>query len=177
MNCPYTVSRRVRVGLPARVLPGGLDSATTGVMPAANTKLTTAVEDYLTALRRIRASGGATGERSYYGPLEKLLNAVGNTLKPRVFCVSELADQGAGHPDFGLYTAKQVQKGQPKEGQVPEYGVVEVKPTSDNAWLTAASALRGYRLSQMDNLNITPLPFEIFCNQPAVAVFGLVLTA
>ena len=108
-------------------------------MPGTNTKLTTAVETYLTDLHRIRASGGATGERSYYGPLENLLNAAGNTLKPKVFSVGELAAQGAGHPDFGLYTAKQVQKGQPKEGQVPERGVVEVKSASDDAWLTAAS--------------------------------------
>ena len=90
-------------------------------------------------LRQRRVSGGATGERSYYGPLEKLLNAVGQTLKPKVICIGELADQGAGHPDFGLYTAKQVQKGQPKEGQVPERGVVEVKSASDDAWLTATS--------------------------------------
>ena len=79
-------------------------------------------------LRRIRASGGATGERSYYPALSNLLNAVGGgALRPKVFCVGELAQQGAGHPDFGLYAAKQVQKGQPKEGQLPECGVVEVK--------------------------------------------------
>ena len=54
-----------------------------------------------------------------------------------MFCVGELADQGAGHPDFGLYTAKQVQKGRPREGQTPERGVVEVKPADDDAWLTA----------------------------------------
>ena len=102
-------------------------------MPTPNTKLTTAVETYLTDLRRIHASGGATGERSYYGPLENLLNAVGHTLKPKVFCVGELADQGAGHPDFGLYAAKQLQKNQPKEGQVPERGAVEVKSASDDA--------------------------------------------
>ena len=58
---------------------------------------------------------------------------------PRVLCVGELADQGAGHPDFGLYAAKQLQKGQPKDGQVPERGVVEVKSANDDAWLTAAS--------------------------------------
>ena len=96
-------------------------------MGATNKKLTTAVETYLDDLRRIRASGGATGERSSYGPLANLLNAVGATLKPKVFCVGELADQGAGHPDFGLYTAKQVQRGRPREGQAPERGVVEVK--------------------------------------------------
>ena len=100
-------------------------------------ELSSAVETYLTELGQIRASGGATGERSYYGPLANLLNAVGGTLKHKVICVGELADQGAGHPDFGLYAAKQMQKGQPKEGQVPERGVVEVKSATDNAGLTA----------------------------------------
>ena len=107
-------------------------------MTKTTTRLTAAVETYLTDLQRVRASGGATGERSSYGPLANLLNAIGATLKPKVFCVGELADQGAGHPDFGLYAAKQVQKGQPKQGQVPEGGVVEVKAADDDAWLTAA---------------------------------------
>ncbi len=102
-------------------------------------RLTAAVEHYLTDLHRIRASGSATGERSSYGPLANLLNAVGGTLKPKVFCVGELADQGAGHPDFGLYSSRQVQKGQPRPGQTPERGVVEVKSADDDAWLTAHS--------------------------------------
>ena len=99
-----------------------------------------AVEAYFADLGRVRASGGGTGERSSYGPLAHLLDAVGATLKPKVFCVGELADQGAGHPDFGLYTAKQVQRGRgrPREGQTPERGVVEVKAADDDAWLTAA---------------------------------------
>ena len=108
-------------------------------MPATTATLTTAVEDYLSDLRQRRATGGATGERSTYGPLEKLLNTIGQTLKPKVLCVGELADQGAGHPDFGLYAAKQLQKNQPKQGQIPERGVVEVKSASDDAWLTAES--------------------------------------
>ncbi len=98
---------------------------------------TTAVEAYFADLGRVRASGGATGERSSYGPLASLLNAVGASLKPKVFCIGELADQGAGHPDFGLYAAKQVQRGRPREGQMPERGVVEVKSADDDAWLTA----------------------------------------
>ena len=101
--------------------------------------LAAAVEAYFADLRRVRASGGATGERSIYGPLANLLNAVGATLKPKVFCVSELADQGAGHPDFGLYAAKQLQKETPREGQAPERGVVEVKSAGDEAWLVADS--------------------------------------
>ena len=59
-------------------------------------------------------------------------------MKPKVFCVQELADQGAGHPDFGLYAANQVQRGRPREGQTPERGVVEVKAADDDAWLTAS---------------------------------------
>jgi hypothetical protein len=101
-------------------------------------KLKQAVEAYFTDLRLMRSSGGATDERSLYVPLANLLNAVGGTLRPKVFCVQELADQGAGHPDFGLYSTRQVQKGRPKTGQKPERGVVEVKPVGDDAWLTAA---------------------------------------
>ena len=69
--------------------------------------------------------------------MTNLLNAVGTTLKPKVFCVSELAQQGAGHPDLGLYAAKQMQRGRQREGQLPEGGVVEVKSVGDDAWLTA----------------------------------------
>ena len=104
-----------------------------------NNKLVAAVEDYFDDLRKIKASGGGTAETSYYPPLTNLLNAVGGSLKPKVFCISQLAQQGADHPDFGLFAAKQVSKGQPKLGQLPEGGVVEVKPASDDAWLTADS--------------------------------------
>ena len=108
-------------------------------MAGMNKKLVAAVEAYFTDLRLVRASGGATGERSYYPALAGLMRAVGATLKPKVFCVLELADQGAGHPDLALYTAKQVQKGRPRPGQLPERGVVEVKGVGDDAWLTAGS--------------------------------------
>ena len=109
-------------------------------MPGTNTILTNAVEHYFTDLRRIRASGGATPELSYYTPLNNLLNAIGAALKPKVFCVGAMAQQGADHPDFGLYAANQVQKGKPREGQAPERGVIEVKPASEDAWITADSS-------------------------------------
>ena len=109
-------------------------------------KLTAAVESYFTALRLLRASGGATDERSLYPPLSTLLNAVGDTLKPKVHCVSDIADQGAGHPDFGLYV-KRKSSGpsskagmKPRDGDLPERGVVEVKSPGDDAWVTAESA-------------------------------------
>ena len=114
-------------------------------MPANAAKLTSIVEEYLSDLRRLRASGGATGELSTYPALSNLLNAVGATLRPKVFCVVELADQGAGHPDLGLYASGQVQRGKPRAGQVPERGVVEVKAPGDDAWLTVESSqVSGY---------------------------------
>ena len=108
-------------------------------MPGTNTKLTSAVENYFTDLRSIRASGGATPELSYYPPLTNLLNAVGSTLKPKVFCISAMAQQGADHPDFGLYPANQLQQGKPRQGQLPERGAIEVKSATDDTWLTADS--------------------------------------
>lgn len=54
------------------------------MMTKTTTRLTIAVETYLADLQRVRASGGATGERSSYGPLANLLNAIGATLKPNV---------------------------------------------------------------------------------------------
>ena len=107
-------------------------------MAPSKAQLTTAVEHYLRDLARQRASGGATGERSTYPPLVNLLNTVGGGLKPKVFCVSELADQGAGHPDVGLYSAKQLQRRRPRPGQIPERGVVEVKPDADDVAEVAA---------------------------------------
>ena len=137
-----------------------------------NTKFTAAVETYSADQHRIRASGGATGEQSSDGPLANLLNAVGNNLKPRVFCVGELADQDAGHPDFGLYAATQLQKGQPREGQTPERGVVEVKAPDDDAFVTATSAQVSrywtrYRLVLVTNTRDFVLVGEDTNGQPA----------
>src|SRR5512132_29260 len=56
------------------------------------------VEVYLARLYRLRSTGGATAETSFYSALEELLNAIGHDLKPKVFCLSQLADQGAGQP-------------------------------------------------------------------------------
>ena len=106
-------------------------------MAGPNKKLVAAVEAYFADRGRVRASGGATAERSYYPPLERLLRTVGATLKPKVFCVQEPADHGVGHPDLALYTASQVQRGRPSPGQVPGRGVVEVKGVGDDVRSTA----------------------------------------
>ena len=141
-------------------------------MTATATRLAAAVEDYLTWLHWIRASGGATAERSNCTPLANLLNAVGGLLRPKVFCVAELADQGAGHPDFGLYAKRQVQRGRPRPGQTPERGVVEVKSAAGDAWLTAESGQvsryrERYRLVLATNLRDFVLVGEDAAGRPA----------
>ena len=108
-------------------------------MPANATKLISIVEEYFSALRLAKSTGAATPELSTYPALANLLNAVGATLRPKVFCLSQMANQGAGHPDFGLYATGQIQKGKPRKGQSPEHGVIEVKGPGDDAWLTAKS--------------------------------------
>ena len=125
----------------------------------ATPKLAKALELYFSELRQIRASGGATGERSYYPVLANLLNAVGATLKPKVVCIGELADSGAGHPDFGLFAAKQLQTARARDRphqQLPERGVVELKPLAADVRLATESDqigryLERYRLVLVTN--------------------------
>ena len=61
-------------------------------------------ESYLHELDMIRASGAGVPETSGYGALAPLLTAIGATLKPKVHCVINLQNQGAGLPDSGLFT-------------------------------------------------------------------------
>lgn len=60
--------------------------------------------DFLAAARLIHASGGGTQETSYYTALDNLLDGVGATLKPKVRCLMQLKNLGAGMPDGGLFT-------------------------------------------------------------------------
>jgi len=99
------------------------------------------LETYIRELYDIRSSGAATPESSYYSPLANLLNDIGKTLKPKVRCIINLNNRGAGLPDGGLFTPDQFQKpteAEPLPGQIPGRGVIEVKSTSEDAWLTAA---------------------------------------
>lgn len=98
------------------------------------------VERYFSALREVHQLGAGTKERSYYPAVAELLNAIGQELSPKVFCLSDLGNTGAGHPDFGLFAASQLQRGEPRRGQVPERGVIEMKSVSDDAWVTADTA-------------------------------------
>ncbi|XGV88674.1 MAG: type ISP restriction/modification enzyme [Limnothrix sp. BL-A-16] len=99
-------------------------------------------EQYIQELRDIRATGATVKETSYYTPLVNLLNAIGGTLKPKVRCFMQLKNLGAGMPDGGLFTARQYQRQlgeQPSDPQNPERGVIEVKSTGDDAWVTSAT--------------------------------------
>jgi hypothetical protein len=97
------------------------------------------IHQYLLRMGEIRGTGGATKETSYYAALENLLNHFGRHLKPVVICNSQLHNEGAGNPDFGLYTKNQIQGGEPRKGQMPERGVIEVKGLADQTWQTAKS--------------------------------------
>jgi len=99
----------------------------------------TPLESYLTSLREIRSSGEAVVETSFYPALINLLDEIGKSLKPKVRCISQLKNRGAGSPDLGLFTEDQLKKRGKEESlpQNPARGVIEIKPTSSDAWLTA----------------------------------------
>ncbi|MGO8926507.1 MAG: type ISP restriction/modification enzyme [Limisphaerales bacterium] len=93
------------------------------------------LETYLTELREIHDSGAATKETSGYPALAKLLDTIGHSLKPRVRCIIQLKNSGAGLPDGGLFTPDQLKhhdEQAPLFGLAPARGVLEVKSTSDD---------------------------------------------
>jgi Type ISP C-terminal specificity domain/N-6 DNA Methylase len=87
---------------------------------------------YLQELSLIKSSGAGVEETSGYTALSNLLNEVGKTLKPRVRCIINLRNKGAGLPDGGLFTPDQFQRAseaEPLPGQLPSRGAIEVKGT------------------------------------------------
>ncbi len=89
--------------------------------------------EYLDDCRRRKSTGALTPETSLYHPLEVLLTAVGNGLKPRVRCFMNMKNQGAGMPDGGLFTPDQFDKEavEAPPGQKPARGVIECKKPKD----------------------------------------------
>ena len=68
------------------------------------------LKEYLSALQAIRATGRrCCPETSYYPALSNLFNEIGKTLKPKVRCIINIANRGAGIPDGGLFTIDQFQ--------------------------------------------------------------------
>jgi hypothetical protein len=101
----------------------------------------TILRDYLNDIRRIRGTGQAVPETSYYGKMEALFTAVGDTLKPSVFCVLNVKNRGAGIPDGGLFAENQqnVRVEDRGFGQLPARGVIEAKSTSADVDVIARS--------------------------------------
>ena len=88
------------------------------------------VETYLTELRDIGLYEAGVDETSYYGTLGNLFNEIGRTLKPKVRCIINLRNDGAGFPDGGFFTPDQKSTDM-IGGQIPSRGVVEVKGIRD----------------------------------------------
>jgi len=101
-----------------------------------------AVEQYLRNLRDIRLTGAAVPETSYYPVLANLLNEIGKSLKPRVFCIINPRNEGAGIADGGLFTRDQLQSDPAVnmiKGILPARGALEVKGTGADVNAVAAS--------------------------------------
>ncbi|HSO45587.1 MAG TPA: N-6 DNA methylase, partial [Rhodoferax sp.] len=97
------------------------------------------LEEFLSAVRGVHSTSGGTKETSFYTALNNLLDGIGHSLKPKVRCVMQLKNLGAGNPDGGLFTADQFdrQTGEAKDLGKPSRGVIEVKapvePVDDTA--------------------------------------------
>lgn len=94
------------------------------------------VEEYYRSLGEIHRSRGAVDETSYYPALKALLNEVGKTLNPKVRCIINLRNAGAGIPDGGIFSQDQLKRSVASHDdtiQVPERGAIEVKPPREDA--------------------------------------------
>ena len=94
---------------------------------------------FLSAAKSVHSTGGGTKETSYYTAINNLLDGAGHQLLPKVRCVMQLKNLGAGNPDGGLFTADQFDRktGSAKDLGQPSRGVIEVKapaePVDDTA--------------------------------------------
>jgi hypothetical protein len=98
------------------------------------------IERYLTDMGEVRGTRSNVPETSFYPALERLLTDIGKTLSPKVRCVINLTNRGAGLPDGGLFSADQFRfktrdaeaKENPSLVQNPSRGVIEAKPPSED---------------------------------------------
>jgi hypothetical protein len=121
---------------------------------------------YLRDLRDTYATGENVKETSFYPALANLLNGVGATLNPKVRVVINIRNRGAGLPDGGLFTAKQLKRaggdqalGEPAffKGQQPERGVLEVKGAKEDVRAVAQSEQVRRYLSAYGQVLVTNL--------------------
>ncbi|MDZ4774753.1 MAG: type ISP restriction/modification enzyme [Planctomycetota bacterium] len=93
------------------------------------------VEEYYRSLGEIHRSHSGVPETSYYPALETLLSEIGKTLTPKVRCIINLANAGAGIPDGGIFSADQLKRQRADNDdsiQIPERGAIEVKPPDED---------------------------------------------
>jgi hypothetical protein len=111
------------------------------------------VEQYLSDVGAIRATGAGTAETSYYTALSTLLNEIGKKPNPKVRCVIQLQNKGAGMPDGGMFTvdpfrskaAKQEAGANPLKNIHPSRGVIEVKsPAEDMPGIIVSEQIARY---------------------------------
>ncbi|MCB2189739.1 MAG: N-6 DNA methylase [Deltaproteobacteria bacterium] len=129
------------------------------------------VETYIKDLRDIHSTGAGVKEASFYGALEALFNELGKKLKPRVRCIVQLSNQGAGLPDGGLFTQEQFQRAadlEPRPGQKPSRGAIEVKSPGEEIQAIVdskqvADYLKAYRQVLVTNLR----EFQLVIMDPA----------
>jgi hypothetical protein len=98
---------------------------------------------YLSEMGRIRESGEASSETSFYPALSQLLNQIGARLDPSVHCVITPKNRGGGIPDGGLFLKRSLHPDESEDPlaiRVPERGVIEVKALSASLDRLAQSA-------------------------------------
>ena len=118
--------------------------------------VTQIVASFFERVRTARVFGRFSGT-SYDEAVKSLMDAIGLTLSPDLYCLSQPANTGAGNPDFGLYAGDQLQQGEPRAGQPPTRGVIEMKGVADDRLFTSTPAqltkyFGAYRLVIATNL-------------------------
>jgi hypothetical protein len=109
------------------------------------------LETYLQSLYDIYSSGAGVPETSGYGALANLFNEVGKSLKPRVRCLINIANKGAGLPDGGLFTPDQFQKR--AKGELIEGSFLRVaRLKSSQLRMTSTRSLRANKFAVTSNV-------------------------
>jgi hypothetical protein len=106
----------------------------------------TALSQFHSEMCRIRGTGHAKDEVSFYPALEATLNSVGKGLNPSVVAIQHPKGKKGDHPDLGLFEVGHAKTAVNwVESPVPSRGVVEVKPLSyDIEVLQASAQVRDY---------------------------------
>jgi hypothetical protein len=113
------------------------------------------IERYVTDMGEVRGTRSNVPETSFYPTFERLLSNIGKSLSPKVRCVINLANRGAGLPDGGLFSADQfrrktrdaVRRDSPQADatenpfliQNPSRGVIEAKPPAEDVLRVAGT--------------------------------------